>query len=45
MKEPIYNGERRAFLICSVRKTEQLHAKNDTEPLSNTIHKNQLKLE
>ena len=40
-KEPrIYNGEKTVFWMNGGGKTEQPYAKNDSGPVSYTIHKN-----
>ena len=47
MKEAnIYNGEKKSSLLTSgAGKTGQPPAKNETRTLSNTIHKNKLKMD
>ena len=41
----IYNGEKTISLTSVAGKTGQPHAKNETRTLSNTIHKNKLKMD
>ena len=42
----IYNGEKTTSLTSGARKTGQtLLSKNETRTLSNTIHKNKLKMD
>ena len=38
-----YNGIKRVYSINDVAKIGQMHSKQQTEPLSYTIHKNKLK--
>ena len=40
----IYGGEKTVSSISGVGKTGQLHVKNEIRTLSNTIHKNKLKM-
>ena len=41
----IYNGEKTASSISGAGKTGQLHVKNEIRTLTNTIHKNKLKMD
>ena len=41
----MYNGEKTVSLISGAGKTGQLHVKNEIRTLSNTIHKNKLKMD
>ena len=41
----IYNGEKTVSSISGAGKTGQLHVKNEIRTLSNTIHKNKLKMD
>ena len=40
----IYNGEKTIFITSGAGKTGQPLEKNETRTLSNTIHKNKLKM-
>ena len=41
----IYNGNKTVSSISSAGKTGQLHVKNESRTLLNTIHKNNLKMD
>ena len=41
----IYNGKKTTSLTIGARKTGQPLVKNETRTLSNTIHKNKLKMD
>ena len=41
----IYNGAKRTFSINGAGKTGQLHVKNEIRTLSNTIHKDKLRVD
>ena len=40
----LYNGGKTAYSISGAGKTGQLHVKNESRTLPNTIHKNKLKM-
>ena len=40
----IYNGEQTVSSISGAEKSGQVHVKNEIRTLSNTIHKNKLKM-
>ena len=42
-EERIYNGIKTVTSVSGIRKTGQIHAINETRPLSYTIYKNKLK--
>ena len=41
----IYNGKKTVSSISGTGKTGQLHVKSEIKTLSNTIHKNRLKID
>ena len=44
-KARIYNGEKTAVLITVIEETRQLYVKEWTKTISNSIHKNKLKMD